>query len=73
MKKKLPTKKINQNIDFRNLSKAELHRRFIDLQFKRSELEKQLKRINQILFDLGREMEDKFSYDQLYKYDQRNI
>ena len=56
-----------QNYDFRKRSQAEMQRRFVELQFKRSDLEKQLKRVNEILFSLGREMEDYFSYDQLYK------
>ena len=44
-----------------------MQRRFVDLQFKRSELEKQLKTINEVLFSLGREMEQHFSYEELYK------
>ena len=57
---------INQNDDFRKRTQAEMQRRFVDLQFKRSELEKQLKRVNEVLFSLGREMEEHFSYDQLH-------
>tara|TARA_B100000579_G_C22608947_1_gene746317 strand:- start:430 stop:633 length:204 start_codon:yes stop_codon:yes gene_type:complete len=53
--------------DLRKRAQAEMQRRFVDLQFKRSELEKQLKRINEVLFSLGREMEQQFEYDQLYK------
>jgi len=53
--------------DYRKRTQEEMQRRFIDLQFKRSELEKQLKRVNEVLFSLGREMEEHFSYDQLYK------
>ena len=56
----------NQNDDFRKRYQAELQRKFVDLQFKRSELEKQLKRVNEILFSLGREMEQNLSYDHLY-------
>ena len=56
-----------QNYDFRKRYQAELQRKFVDLQFKRSELEKQLKRVNQVLFSLGREMEKNFAYDHLYK------
>ena len=56
-----------QNDDYRKRSQAEMQRRFVDLQFKRSELEKKLKRVNDVLFSLGREMEQHFSYDQLYK------
>ena len=56
-----------RNDDFSTSYHAELQRKFIDLQFKRSELEKQLKRFNQLLFSLGREMEQHFSYNQLYK------
>ena len=57
----------NQNDDYERRSQAEMQRRFVDLQFKRSELEKQLKRVNEVLFLLGREMEQHFSYNQLYK------
>ena len=56
-----------QNDDYRKRYQAEMQRRFVDLQFKRSELEKQLKRVNEVLFSLGREMEEYFSYDQFYK------
>ena len=57
----------NQNDDFRKSYQAELQRRFVDLQFKRSELEKQLKRVNEVLFSLGREMEQHLAYEHLYK------
>ena len=57
----------NQNDDYVNRSQEEMQRRFVDLQFKRSELEKQLKIVNEVLFSLGREMEQHFSYNQLYK------
>ena len=56
-----------RNDDFSTCYHAELQRKFIDLQFKRSELEKELKRVNQVLFSLGKEMEQHFSYRQLYK------
>ena len=36
----------NQNDQFGSCSQAEMQRRFVDLQFKRSELEKELKRVN---------------------------
>ena len=57
----------NQKDDYRKRYQAEMQRRFVDLQFKRSELEKQLKRVNEVLFYLGREMEEHFAYDQFYK------
>ena len=57
----------NQNDDFRKRYQAELQRKFVDLQFKRSELEKQLKQVNDVLFSLGREMEQNFAYNHLYK------
>ena len=57
----------HQDDDYRKRSQAEMQRRFVDLQFKRSELEKQLKRVNEVLFSLGREMEEYFAYDQLHK------
>ena len=67
MKNKALTKASNQNDDYLKRSQAEMQRRFVDLQFKRSELEKQLKRINDVLFSLGKEMEQHYAYDQLYK------
>ena len=67
MRNKVPATQSNQNDDYRKRTQAEMQRRFVDLQFKRSELEKQLKRVNEVLFSLGREMEEHFSYDQLYK------
>ena len=57
----------NHNDDYRKRQEAEIQRRFVDLQFKRSELEEQLKMVNEVLFSLGREMEQNFSYNQLYK------
>tara|TARA_B100001029_G_C14628628_1_gene217941 strand:+ start:93 stop:293 length:201 start_codon:yes stop_codon:yes gene_type:complete len=65
--KKFQAYQRNQNEDHRQRYQAELQRRFIDLQFKRSELEKQLKRVNDVLFSLGREIEKHYSYDQLFK------
>ena len=67
MKNLTSTNPSNQNDDYVNRSQAEMQRRFVDLQFKRSQLEKQLKIVNEVLFSLGREMEQHFSYHQLYK------
>ena len=67
MKNQASTNLYNQNDDYVKRSQAEMQRRFVDLQFKRSELEKQLKIVNEVLFSLGREMEQHFSYNQLYK------
>jgi len=67
MRNKVPESQINQNEDYRKRTQAEMQRRFVDLQFKRSELEKKLKRVNEVLFSLGREMEEQFVYDQFYK------
>ena len=67
MKNKASTNPSNQNDDYVTRSQAEMQRRFVDLQFKRSELEKQLKIVNEVLFSLGREMEKYFSYNQLHK------
>tara|TARA_B100001029_G_scaffold156090_1_gene141300 strand:+ start:173 stop:376 length:204 start_codon:yes stop_codon:yes gene_type:complete len=67
MRNNAQTTKSNQNEDYRMRYQAEMQRRFVDLQFKRSELEKQLKRVNNVLFSLGREMEEHFAYDRLYK------
>ena len=67
MRNNAQTTKSNQDGDYRMRYQAEMQRRFVDLQFKRSELEKQLKRVNEVLFSLGREMEEHFAYDRLYK------
>ena len=67
MKNQFPVNQTKQNDDYRKRSHAEMQRRFIHLQFKRSKLEKQLKTVNEVLFSLGREMEEHFSYDQIYK------
>ena len=67
MKNKSSTNPSNQNDDYVKRSQAEMQRRFVELQFKRSELERQLKTVNEVLFSLGREMEQEFLYDQLYK------
>ncbi len=66
MKKLASTNPSNEN-DYVKRSQAEMQRRFVELQFKRSELEKQLKRVNEVLYSLGREMEQHFSYNQLYR------
>ena len=73
MKNKVQSTQINQNYKYRKRNQSEMQRRFIDLQFKRSELEKKLKRVNEVLFSLGREMDEQFSYDQLYKYDYKKF
>ena len=44
-----------------------MQRRFVDLQCNRSELKKQLKTINEVLFSLGREIEQQFSFEEIYK------
>ncbi len=67
MKKKIPTNLSRQNDHYKMRAQAEMQRRFVDLQFKRSELEKQLKRVNEVLSSLGREMEEQFVHDHLYK------
>ncbi len=67
MRNQISSTQSNQNDDFKKRYQAEMQRRFVDLQFKRSELEKQLKRVNEVLFSLGREMEQYLSYDHLYK------
>ena len=66
MRNKVSEIQSNQNDEYRKRYQAEMQRRFVDLQFKRSELEKQLKRVNEVLFSLGREMEEHFSCDQFY-------
>ena len=67
MRNQVPAIHSHQNDDFRKRTHAEMQRRFVDLQFKRSELEKQLKRVNEVLFFLGREMEEDLTCDQFYK------
>ena len=67
MRNKVSATQLNQNDDFQKRYQEEIQRRFVALQFKRSELEKQLKKVNEVLFSLGREMEEHFSYDHLYK------
>ena len=67
MEYKASTKPSNQNDDYVKRSQAEMQRRFVELQFKRSELEKQLKIVNEVLFSLGKEMEQHFAYNQLHK------
>ena len=67
MRNQLSSSQSNKNDYFRKRYQAELQRKFVDMQFKRSELEKQLKRVNDVLFSLGSEMEQNFAYDHLYK------
>ena len=67
MRNKVQVNNGRQNDDFRKRHQAEIQRRFVDLQFKRSDLERQLKRVNEVLFSLGREMEHHFSYNQFYR------
>ena len=67
MKNQISKDKSNFADEYRRRSQAEMQRRFVDLQFKRSELEKQLKTVNEVLFSLGREMEQHFSYEDFYK------
>ena len=63
---KVSAKQSNLNDDYRKRYQAEIQRRFVDLQFKRSELEKQLKIVNETLYSLGKEMEQHFSYTQFH-------
>ncbi len=67
MKNEIQKNQNIQNDDLRKRSQAEMQRRFVNLQFKRSELERQLKRVNEVLSFLGREMDEDRTYDQLYK------
>ena len=67
MKNFKPAKENCYNDDYIKRNHAEIQRRFIDLQFKRSELEKQLKKLNDVLSSLGQEMEELFLYDQINK------
>ena len=66
MRNQVPPFISKQNDDYRKRSQAEMQRRVVELQFKRSELEKQLKRVNEVLFSLGREMEQHFVYHHHY-------
>ena len=56
-----------RNDDYVKRSQSEMQRRFVYLQFKRSELLKQLKIVNEVLYSLGREMEQHFTYNQFYR------
>ena len=67
MKNDASTNSSNQHDEYLKRSQEEMQRRFVDLQFKRSELEKQLKIVNEVLCSLGREMEQHFSYKHFYK------
>ncbi len=67
MNNQLPSTPNNKNENYRKRSQAEMQRKFVALQFKRSELEKQLKLVDEVLFSLGREMEVHYAYDQLHK------
>ena len=67
MRNQVPARSSLPNDEYRLRAQAEMQRRFVDLQFKRSELEEQLKQINDVLFSLGREMEQGLAYDHLYK------
>tara|TARA_Y100001968_G_scaffold312439_1_gene335599 strand:- start:448 stop:633 length:186 start_codon:yes stop_codon:yes gene_type:complete len=60
MKNQVLSNASNQNDDYLIRSQAEMQRRLVALQFKRSELERQLKLVNEALFSLGREMEQHF-------------
>ena len=50
MRTQVQSNQSGQNDDHRKRYAAEIQRRFVDLQFRRSELEKQLKRVDQVLF-----------------------
>ena len=67
IRNKVSAIQINKNDDSLKRYQAEMQRRFVDLQFKRSELEKQLKRVNEVLFSLGREMEEHLVSEKFYK------
>ena len=67
MKNQFSINPSSQNDEYVKRSHAEMQRRFVDLQFKRSELEKQLKRVNEVLFSLGREIEEHCAYDHFIK------
>ena len=67
MRNEVPKSQSHPNDGYRKRTQAEMQRRFVELQFKRSELEKQLIRVNEVLFSLGREMEEQFAYDQFNK------
>ncbi len=67
MRNKVSAKQSDLNDDYRKRYQAEIQRRFVELQFKRSELEKKLRKVDEVLFSLGREMEEYFVYDQFHK------
>ena len=67
MRNKVSAKQSDLNDDYRKRYQAAIQRRFVELQFKRSELEKKLRKVDEVLFSLGREMEEYFVYDQFHK------
>ena len=67
MKNKFSSNVSYKKDDYLKRSHAEMQRRFVDLQFKRSELEKQLKIVNEVLCTLGREMEQLYSHNNFQK------
>ncbi len=67
MKNQISENRQNSNDHYHIRRRVEMQRRFVYLQAKRSELEKELKQVNAVLFSLGREMEQYFSYEKLYK------
>ncbi len=67
MRNQFPAGQIQKNDSSRMRSESEMQRRFVELQFKRSELERELKRINEVLSSLGKDMEEQLAYDQFYK------
>ncbi len=67
MRNPFPAEQIHKNESSRKRTQSEMQRRFVELQFKRSELERELKRINEVLSSLGKDMEEQLAYDQFYK------
>jgi len=66
MKNQFPEINQSHNHD-NNRQLLEMQRRFVTLQSKRSQLEHELRTINALLFSLGKDMGQYFSYEQLYK------
>ena len=63
MKNQVRPTPLNDSENYRKRAQSGMQRRLVDLQFRRSELENQLRRVNEVLSCLGKEMEDLYKFD----------
>ena len=63
MKNQVSTNQLNQSENYRKSAQVEMQRRFVNLQFRRSELENQLRRVNEVLSCLSKEIDELCKYD----------